>query len=832
MTPTASETQEPTFCIVDPTLKDLVGHYYAYDAAVAQAASQCGYTPLILAHRLVGREIAGRLRVEPSFSADMWGERPPASRFGRALAKLRANYVFLVTLFARIRRLPPRSIVFVHSFLDRQILGLALLPLMLGRRRAHAYVYLLRYQPDRYRSAVAVSAFFLLERIAARHGVRLATDSERLRDLLEQVTTLPIEVLPIPHAPPIACTDAARPSEPTRRCRLVSLGSARDEKGIYEILDAIRILHRDGCDAGLHFVLQCNETTPAVAAAIAAFRAERLAYCELLTETLGPEAYYRQLHQADVVLLPYWRSIYAARTSGVFMEALAAGKPVIATRDSWMSEQLATHGAGVLCHDRDPRDLARAIREVAADLIPLSARARGSSGRWLAQHNPQALIQAITSPGRPRAGAAGQRIALLYPWEDFTAPQAGASRRCNLLVDFLAPKVAVIRVLQSGSHPPTAVSGCRVSALGPVPPAAVIARAVLRIAALLAAPGAGRRHDWIIWQFIRLRFIGRFRRRIQRLVRWADVVLLEYPFWMSVVGPIARQEGKRIVLTVHDIMATQITDAPALQRLAWRFERRALGMADRLVAVSSEDQAMLRAAGLPAELAPNPADGRLFELDRIVEARRIVAGQFGLQLPGRRICLFIGSLHAPNVIAAGRIRDVARRMRALAAAADIGFVVAGGCAPAAREGNFLALGRIDDALLLALYALADLVLVPLPYGTGTSLKTIEAMAGGKVVLGTPAAFRGLGVTSGIDAVVEADPDRYPACIATLLADDAGRARIGASARRFAARFDPRIAYRAYLTMLGFPVAAAHEDRRPHDGRRADKGIGLLGTPPA
>jgi hypothetical protein len=41
----------------------------------------------------------------------------------------------------------------------------------------------------------------------------------------------------------------------------------------------------------------------------------------------------------------------------------------------------------------------------------------------------------------------------------------------------------------------------------------------------------------------------------------------------------------------------------------------------------------------------------------------------------------------------------------------------------------------DDALLLALHALADLVPIPLPFGTGTSLKTIEAMAGGKVVLG-------------------------------------------------------------------------------------------------
>ena len=352
------------------------------------------------------------------------------------------------------------------------------------------------------------------------------------------------------------------------------------------------------------------------------------------------------------------------------------------------------------------------------------------------------------------------------------------------------------------------MADCRVSALGRVPLFAVLVRTVLRFIALAATLGSGARHDWIIWQFIRLRFIGRFRRRIRRLVRWADVVLLEYPFWMSVVGPIARQEGKRVVLTVHDIMATQISDAPAMKKLTWRFEREAFGMADRLVAVSSSDQATLCEVGLRAELAPNPADSRLFDLDRLSEPRSIVAEQYGLRLPAGRICLFVGSLHEPNVIAAARIRDLARRMHGMAEAADIGFVIAGGCAPPGRDGNLLALGRVDDTLLLALYALADLVPIPLPFGTGTSLKTIEAMAGGKVVLGTAAAFRGLEVTSGMEAVIEDDLDRYPERIVGLLADDAERTRIGASARCFATQYDYRIAYRAYLKMLEFPVATA------------------------
>jgi hypothetical protein len=117
------------------------------------------------------------------------------------------------------------------------------------------------------------------------------------------------------------------------------------------------------------------------------------------------------------------------------------------------------------------------------------------------------------------------------------------------------------------------------------------------------------------------------------------------------------------------------------------------------------------------------------------------------------------------------------------------------------------------------------VLIPLPHGTGTSLKTIEAMAGGKAVIGTSAAFRGLDVSAGIEAVVEDDLDRYPARIVGLLADDAGRVRVGGAARRFAAGYDYCVVYRPYLGMLEFPVAAAEEVGRLNSGRLAEQNAG-------
>ena len=777
----------PNFYIVDPNLQNLVGHYFEYDASVARASQEAGYQAILLAHRRIDPAIAARVGAVPTFEEDIWGSGSASKdRIRRGLESIKANLVFCAALVSRLYRAPRGSIVFAHTFIDRQFLGLALLPLLLCWKRSNSYVYLLRYQPSFYATAPARVAFRILEFLAAWCRVRLASDSNRLAIQLEELTSLPIEVLPIPHVPPVLNTGTvARPT--ARPCRLVSLGNARDEKGIFEILEAIRILHRQGYSDRFHFVLQCNDAAKDVADAIAAFQAERNPNCEFLFETLDSVSYYQHLQSADVVLLPYWRSIYTARTSGVFMEALSAGKPVIVTRDTWMNDQLAQHGAGVLCNDRDPIDLALAIRQAAEELPALAQLAIDRCEIWRAIHNPHSLLQALVAP-LPRSGPAlpPRRIALFYPWEDFVENRSGASRRCNLLVDFLAPHVEQVKVLQGGAHAPEVMRNCEVSALGPQSKNTRWARLLLRIAVLVASGRRGVCYEWIFWQYARLTQMRHARRRIRRLVRWADIILLEYPFWMSVIAPIAKRVGQ-----------------PLMKRLAWHIERNALRRADQVVAVSRADQAMLSGHGLAAVLVPNPADSRFFDRDQFPEPRRIISQLYGIELPGQRICLFVGSRHEPNIVAVQHIRDIARMF----AGTNVGFVVLGSCAAAERRDNFLALGPVDDAVLLSMYALTDVVLIPLPSGTGASLKTIEAMAAGKVVLGTRVAFRGLDVTSGQHVVIEDGLDQYSNRIMNLLADDATCRRLSAEARRFAADYDYRIAYRAYLDILRIPLDA-------------------------
>jgi glycosyltransferase involved in cell wall biosynthesis len=76
---------------------------------------------------------------------------------------------------------------------------------------------------------------------------------------------------------------------------------------------------------------------------------------------LGAAQLHGLIHSADIVLLPY--DSREQVTSGVLIEAVAAGKPVISTRFPHAVE-LLDGGVGLLVDQRDPAAIALALRRV------------------------------------------------------------------------------------------------------------------------------------------------------------------------------------------------------------------------------------------------------------------------------------------------------------------------------------------------------------------------------------------------------------------------------------------------------------------------------------
>ena len=843
----AASDARPVCCIVDPSLRDFIGHHFSYDNALAAGAADAGFQPVILAHKDVSATIAGRVHLRPCFRRDMWGSSPlvrylPAQHQAEGTIRL-ANRDFYRDLKAGLRglALPPRSVLFAHMIFRHQLPALARFVQDQPPDGPLDIILLLRYQPAFYDNPQCCEAFQSLERAAASgRRVRLASDSARLARELGRLTTLPIEVMPIPHT----SADAAPRAAPHERMRFVSLGNARDEKGFVEILDAIRMLHADDGLDGMEFVLQSNDAQPDVQAAIDAFAREGLPHVTLLPEALSPERYAAELAAADVVLVPYWRDIYRARTSGVFLEAGAAGKVVITTRDTWMSDELERYGAGILIDDHDARSLAQAIRAAVRDRAGLCARAEAGRGDCLAIHSPMSLMRQVVDGPPPAAGPRAIRnVVIFYPWGDFLARKAGASLRTNLLADMLAPHVDSVRVLQAGTASmswrlwhwrprrraapqaasvPVARRGNVFVEAQPLRIRQRLARRLFRLPFRLLLGRKNFGQELPLWFHLERGLDPIFRQKVEDLVRGADAVLLEYSFWGSIVLPACRRAGIPCVLTNYDILSDQVTASKLLRRLTWRAERASLAAADAVVTVAPGDQRALAEAGISSHMIPNPVDMDRATLCVPADPRELLRALFGIDLPPGPCCLFVGSWFPPNVQAVERIREVAPLVP------QVGFAVAGGVAPPGRDGNVLALGMVEDIVLTLLYRAASLVLIPLPYGTGASLKTVEAMGAGLAVLGTSVAFRGLDIRSGSNCIEEDDLSRWPALIGDLVAAPERLAELGAGARCFAEGYDFRKVFAAYFPLLGLledparSAAAAVATRRAAADRLQDE----------
>ena len=211
-----------------------------------------------------------------------------------------------------------------------------------------------------------------------------------------------------------------------------------------------------------------------------------------------------------------------------------------------------------------------------------------------------------------------------------------------------------------------------------------------------------------------------------------------------------------------------------------RYERRLLD--DTVpVSINDGDRERLATLGIESYTIPLAIDLPPEELiyERASTARHDVAVRL----------LFIGSfVHPPNRDAAKwLVRWLAPELRT--ERVPFAMVIAGLQAPPwLRKAGGAGVTVISDAPDLdPLYRSADIVLAPLPHGGGTKNKTLEAMAWGLPVIGTPQAFTGLPQLDGEAFVVEQlDPVRVAERIAALRDDPELRLHLGLAARHWVA----------------------------------------------
>jgi glycosyltransferase involved in cell wall biosynthesis len=175
--------------------------------------------------------------------------------------------------------------------------------------------------------------------------------------------------------PPILDLEATPPPS-TPPLRLLFLGFVRPYKGLAVAVEALRLLRERGRDASLTVAGEFWEPVETWNERVAALGLSD--HVDLRAGYVSDEEMGRLLADHHVFVAPYT----SASQSGVVPLALAAGRPVVATRVGGLPEQVADGKSGVLVEPNDAAAFATAVERVADDLETFAAGAREASPVW------------------------------------------------------------------------------------------------------------------------------------------------------------------------------------------------------------------------------------------------------------------------------------------------------------------------------------------------------------------------------------------------------------------------------------------------------------------
>jgi glycosyltransferase involved in cell wall biosynthesis len=385
-------------CVAAPWLRSFEGHFYNYTRSLYAGAGEHGLNFRVLGGVDPLPAVAATLPF-----AGVFRPMPSARPRGlRAVVGPVANYVRFATDLRAIERrsLTPEWLLFVETTYHNHLFAWVKWLRGFEPGVAPRVAFMLRYNykdPERgvWRRTAPLMRLALAQvrGLTDRYAIRLVTDSRILAREYAQLSPLPVTELPIPHTPPAG--DGPSPPPLDTPFRVVAPGRSMVTKGLDVLVEAIEELHATRDLTGFHFTLQDYAAAfrePEVAALIERLRTLDSPQVRIVDQSLSEREYYELLGSAHLVALPFRRSVYAASTSGGFVEALAMGKPVVVTAGTWMSAELERAGAGLTCADRSGTDLARALRAARASRESLAARAAAERPAWLAYHNPASFV--------------------------------------------------------------------------------------------------------------------------------------------------------------------------------------------------------------------------------------------------------------------------------------------------------------------------------------------------------------------------------------------------------------------------------------------------------
>jgi glycosyltransferase involved in cell wall biosynthesis len=358
--------------IVEPTLSSEAGHCHSFVESVCSARreGEDGITVYAGSRARLPRIEGMGVRVVPYFHR-----------------RIRKPEAFL--LYRKLLREPGRIFVSTAGRADLTMLSLAA-----GRSipPGKAFLYFHWVKPD-----PSKREFF---RKAARKqpDLTIMGPTETVVGVFRDGGFRDVRIVPYPGSPTPAEGTGA---EGVFR-RVLYAGAARRDKGFPAVVDFVRFLANAG--TGMPVAVQASpdhygKFDEGIPAELDRLRKSSAAWLTILPETLAATE-YRAMFDGAIVLQPYSRDDFTDRISGVTLDALEAGAPVVATAGTWMARAALRFGAGVALEDLSPASIQSAVETIRAEYPRFRRNALDAGKVFRKEHDARQLLEVLLSMGR------------------------------------------------------------------------------------------------------------------------------------------------------------------------------------------------------------------------------------------------------------------------------------------------------------------------------------------------------------------------------------------------------------------------------------------------
>ncbi len=350
--------------IIEPNLRSFNNHYAEFVRALGLHAD--GTTISVMAHPDADKILASMAGVIVSHDKPRVGR--PAAEWRTIVRSVRHRIPFLV-LTADGRH---GAVVSVASLFG-------------GPSPEKAALYF-----HRTPSGTRDRLFGMLAARARRHALALAP-TETIAGSLRRAGWRRVQCVPYPMLAP---AEAPLPM-PFRQVMMA--GVARLNKGLDLIVALSKKWSSEGRSTPLfvqiskkHAVRHGHREVALVEELVAS------GYGGLTVDEQAPDRVeYVNRFRGALVLAPYERERFAEAVSGIVLDALLHGAPVIATSGTWAGRQVERFSAGVTIEKRTPEALAIAIDTVLSDWSGYSERACEAARQLAHEHDPRHLLAVV-----------------------------------------------------------------------------------------------------------------------------------------------------------------------------------------------------------------------------------------------------------------------------------------------------------------------------------------------------------------------------------------------------------------------------------------------------